>query len=88
MPKSIHSPAYRLFCTLIIKRRKEIGLSQYALAERLKRPQSFVAKIEGGERRIDVVEFLDIAHALDIDPCEILRAIEPPYHTPQKNEDA
>ncbi|MER9508809.1 transcriptional regulator [Mesorhizobium sp. M0579] len=38
----------------------------------LGRPQSFVAKYEGGERRLDVIEFLDVAEALGIDPCELL----------------
>lgn len=38
----------------------------------LGRPQSFVAKYEGGERRLDVIEFLDVTEALDIDPCELL----------------
>lgn len=53
-----------------------MGVSQYVVARRLKRPQSFIAKIEGGERRMDIIEFLEIAHALDIDPYEILRAVE------------
>lgn len=76
MSKSIHSSQYKQLCALLVARRKELGLSQYALAERLKRPQSFVAKVEGSERRLDVVEFLDIARALDVDPCDIIQAIE------------
>ncbi|WP_352618277.1 transcriptional regulator [Mesorhizobium sp. M0323] len=38
----------------------------------LSRPQSFVAKYEGGERGLDVIEFLDVTEALKIDPCELL----------------
>jgi transcriptional regulator with XRE-family HTH domain len=38
------------------------------LAERLKKPPSFIAKIEIGERRLDVAEFAAIAKALKIDP--------------------
>ncbi|MER9958784.1 hypothetical protein NKJ52_28795 [Mesorhizobium australicum] len=38
----------------------------------LGRPQSFVAKYEGGERRLDATEFLDVTEALDIDSCELL----------------
>ncbi|WP_318528217.1 hypothetical protein [Mesorhizobium sp. J8] len=41
----------------------------------LGRPQSFVAKYEGGERRLDVIEFLDVAAALDADPCKILSSL-------------
>ncbi|MDP2620695.1 MAG: XRE family transcriptional regulator, partial [Hyphomicrobiales bacterium] len=36
------------------------------------RPQSFVAKYEGGERRLDVVEFVEVAEALETDPCALL----------------
>jgi transcriptional regulator with XRE-family HTH domain len=48
------------------------GLTQRTLAARLKKPQSFVAKYEGGERRLDVVEFIRIARALDADPLKLL----------------
>ncbi|MEO5567493.1 MAG: XRE family transcriptional regulator, partial [Gemmatimonadaceae bacterium] len=37
------------------------------------RPQSFVAKYEGGERRIDVIEFIAIARALGADPVGLFR---------------
>jgi transcriptional regulator with XRE-family HTH domain len=56
--------------------RAEAGLTQGQVAQRLKRPQSFVAKYEAGERRIDVVEFLQIADALRVDPCAILRRMK------------
>lgn len=45
------------------------------VAEILGRPQSFVAKYEGGERRLDFIEFLDVAEILEIDPCELLTQI-------------
>ncbi len=59
----------------MIKARKAAGLTQHDLARRLKRPQSFVAKYEGGERRIDIVEFLAITRAIGADPVRILRAL-------------
>jgi transcriptional regulator with XRE-family HTH domain len=52
--------------------RKAAGLTQHALALRLKKPQSFVAKYEGGERRVDVVEFIAVARALDMDPLKLM----------------
>jgi transcriptional regulator with XRE-family HTH domain len=52
--------------------RKAAGLTQQALAHRLKKPQSFVAKYEGGERRLDVVEFIAIARALSADPLKLM----------------
>ncbi len=49
------------------------GVRQQALAKKLGRPQSFIAKYEGGERRIDVVEFIAIARALGADPIKLFR---------------
>jgi predicted transcriptional regulator len=84
MPKSIHRDSYKLLCALLVARRKEAGLSQYDLARKLNRPQSFVAKIEVGERRIDVLEFLDITRALNADPFEILHAVEAAHSSARK----
>ena len=49
-------------------------MTQHALALRLKKPQSFVAKYEGGERRLDVVEFIRISRAMDVDPLKLMAA--------------
>jgi transcriptional regulator with XRE-family HTH domain len=49
---------YRLFLELLIKARKDAGVTQEQLAKRLNRPQSFVSKCENGERRLDVIELL------------------------------
>jgi len=55
--------------------RKDKGLTQSQVAEVLGRPQSFIAKYEGGERRLDVIEFLDVTEVLEIDPCELLARV-------------
>ncbi|HKX17165.1 MAG TPA: helix-turn-helix transcriptional regulator [bacterium] len=68
MVRSVFSPAYRHFRRRLIDARKRSNLTQAVLAKRLGRPQSFVAKYEQGERRIDVIEFLEIADALRLDP--------------------
>src|SRR5258707_1465172 len=70
--KSVHSSDQAAFCELMVGARKAAGLTQHALARRLKRPQSFVAKYEGGERRVDVVEFIAIARALGSDPVKLM----------------
>src|ERR1700682_482157 len=70
--KSVHSPDQAAFCELMVRARKAAGLTQQALALRLKKPQSFVAKYEGGERRLDVVEFIVIARALGADPLRLM----------------
>lgn len=56
--------------------RKKVGVTQADLATKLGRPQSFVAKYEGRERRLDVAEYLMIARALGADPYKLLRAAE------------
>ena len=60
----------------MVKARKTAGLTQDDLARRLKKPQSFVAKYEGGERRLDVVEFLAITRAIGADPVRILKDLQ------------
>jgi transcriptional regulator with XRE-family HTH domain len=60
----------------LVHARKTAGITQAALAEKLGRPQSFVAKYEGRERRLDVAEYLMIARALGVDPFKMLCAVE------------
>jgi len=55
-----------------VNARKESGLTQADIAARLKRPQSFISKYERGERRLDLVEFREVAQALGIDPIRFL----------------
>jgi transcriptional regulator with XRE-family HTH domain len=50
-------------------------LTQQELAKRLHKPQSFIAKYEGGERRVDVVEFVTICKAIGADPAKLLKAL-------------
>jgi transcriptional regulator with XRE-family HTH domain len=73
---SIFTPDYDRFLTSLITARKDAGLTQAQLAGRLGKPQSFVSKYERRERRLDVVEFVAIARALEIDACAIVRNVE------------
>lgn len=74
--KSVFSHEYHIFRQCMIAARKEAQLTQATLAQSIKKPQSFVAKYENGERRLDVIEFLLIARVIGIDPCDILRRVE------------
>jgi transcriptional regulator with XRE-family HTH domain len=71
--KTVHSADQTAFCALMIAVRKAAGLTQSELARRLRKPQSFVAKYEGGERRLDVVEFVAVVRAIGGDPVRLLR---------------
>jgi transcriptional regulator with XRE-family HTH domain len=73
--KSVHSPEQLALRELMIAARDKAGLTQQKLARRLGKPQSFVAKYEGGERRLDVIEFIVIAQTIGADPVRLLRAL-------------
>ena len=60
---------------LLIAARLRAHLTQQKLAKRLGKPQSFVAKYEGGERRLDVIEFIVIAREIGADPVRMLRTL-------------
>lgn len=68
MTKSVFTEKYNLFRLLLIETRQSKKLTQAQIAKRLQKPQSYVSKYERGERRLDVVEFLDLAKALDVSP--------------------
>ena len=76
MTRSIYSSEYEKFRTLLIEVREAANLTQLDLAKRLGRPQSFVSKYERGERRLDVIEFLEISKALEVHPFDILKGLE------------
>jgi transcriptional regulator with XRE-family HTH domain len=75
MAKAKFSPAYDYLRSLLIKAREDAGLRQEDVARKLKRPQSFVSKVELGERRLDLVEFVEITQAIDADAVYILRQV-------------
>jgi transcriptional regulator with XRE-family HTH domain len=73
--KSVHSTELAQLREILVDTRKRAGLTQHQLAERLGKPQSFVAKYERGERRIDVIEFLKIVRAMGADPAAVFRTL-------------
>ena len=73
MQKSLKSPEYDRLVEILVAVRRAGGVRQQALAKKLGQPQSFIAKYEGGERRLDVVEFIAIALALGADPVKLFR---------------
>lgn len=75
MPKTLRTARHRKLIELLVQARARAGLTQADLAERLGRYQSVVAAIEGGGRRIDLVEFLEIADALGIDATLVVDAV-------------
>jgi transcriptional regulator with XRE-family HTH domain len=74
--KGFHDERYRALISQLVEARKTAGLSQEALAEKLARHQQFVSRYEIGERRLDVVEFVDIARSLQMDLTILLAVPE------------
>lgn len=74
--KSVFSKNYGIFLRELKTARKEAGLSQEALAEKLGQTQSFVSKFERGERRIDVIELRLICSALEMPFVEFVQRLE------------
>jgi transcriptional regulator with XRE-family HTH domain len=76
LPKSIYTDRHRKLCELLKMQRKAAGLTQTVVAKRLAKPPSYVAKYEGGDRRLDLLEFMDVAAAIGFDPCKLIRALK------------
>ncbi|WP_417839893.1 helix-turn-helix domain-containing protein [Tritonibacter scottomollicae] len=77
MSNTIHSKGQEVLCQVLVEARKTAGLSQAELAKKLNCHQSMVARVESGQRRIDVVELIVIARAIGVETREILAAVEP-----------
>jgi transcriptional regulator with XRE-family HTH domain len=68
----VTSPTYEAAIRVIIETRQARGLSQRELAAKLGKPYSFVSKIERRERRLDVVEFVALARALNVEAADLM----------------
>lgn len=73
--KAQHSLAYRRLCDHLRQWRLEAGLTQRALAARLKVPHSFIYKIESRNRRIDPIEMCRWCNACKINPAAAIKVI-------------
>ncbi|RYG96665.1 MAG: XRE family transcriptional regulator [Alphaproteobacteria bacterium] len=75
MFKSIRSDSYLNSLWVVAAARRDRGLTQAELAGRLNKPQSYISKIETGERRLDIAEFYAIAVALEVDPTALFQQV-------------
>lgn len=67
MANPMHRTAYADFVRMLVAARKASGLTQIDVAQKLGKPQSYVSKYERSERRLDLIEFLDLAGVIGID---------------------
>lgn len=76
MSKSVHSERQLLVASAISAARRSKGLSQASVAKALGRHQPFIANIESGERRVDIVELVDIARIVGLDLQMLIDALK------------
>lgn len=69
---SLHSDENKALVAVLVAARKEAGFSQADVAEGMNKIQQFVSRIESGERRVDLLEFIMYARAIKADPRELL----------------
>ena len=75
MRRTTKTDHHLTFRELLLASRKKNGVTQAEVAKRLGRPQSFVAKVENGERRLDVVELVGYARAIGAEPLAIMQSM-------------
>ncbi|HEY0214429.1 MAG TPA: helix-turn-helix transcriptional regulator [Paenirhodobacter sp.] len=75
MTRTIRSPGQVALIEILIDARKSAGLTQAQFAEKLRCHQSFVARVESGQRRVDVAELVILCRALGVDPGEVSRQV-------------
>lgn len=76
MSSTLSSKRHGSLVALLIRERKSANMTQAEVAQRLKQHQSFVARIESGQRRIDVVEFLEISEVIGFDPKQAIAQLK------------
>ena len=79
---SIHDPRYVRTVHRLRAVRETLGLDQTEVAARVGRSQQWLSKVEQGERRLDLLEFVDLCHALDVPARDFLPPVAPKSHGP------
>ncbi len=74
--KSVNNPNQLIFQNMIREARLNAGLTQAKLSDKLGKPQSYVAKYETGERRLDVIELLNILAVIGQNPTEFISRLQ------------
>lgn len=73
--KTIYQESYLRLIDALVKGRKTAGLTQMQVAEKLAKPQSYVAKVEGADRKLDVMEFVALCKVIQQDPSELIKLL-------------
>ncbi len=74
--KTIHAKEYHIVIAMLRELREQKQLTQKGLADKIGSDQTFISKIEIGERRVDIIELKYICEALDIELVEFIKQVE------------
>lgn len=75
--KTIYQEPYLRLVQALVQARKNAGLTQTQVAEKLSKPQSYIAKVEGADRKLDVMEFVELCEAIHQNPSELIKLLNP-----------
>lgn len=73
---SLHLKKYQTMVEELSSIRKSQGITQEALAKCLKKHQSYISKYENAERRLDLIEIMDICECMNYDLFDFIKKIK------------
>ena len=75
MPKTVTSPLQKKLVAMLAEERTKAGLRQVDLANKMGVYQSWVTHMESGQRRIDVIELIELSRAIGFDAAGMVRKL-------------
>jgi transcriptional regulator with XRE-family HTH domain len=76
MEKSLYSKKYKLFISLLREYRRKKDITQAELAKAIGTKQAVISKFEKCERRVDILEFINMCEALNVSTLEFMEEFE------------
>lgn len=74
--KTIYQDRYQILVQTLVEARKQLKFTQAEVAQQLNKPQSYIAKIEGKDRKLDVLEFIELCKILHLDAQKIIEKLQ------------
>jgi len=75
LTRSVYTARFDALRTLLLEARERAGMTQMEVAKALGRPQNYMSKYEHGDRRLDLIEFIEVAEATGQDAVALLRIV-------------
>lgn len=75
MSRTVASPLQKKLAAILVEARKKAGMRQIDLAKKLGVYQSWVTHLESGQRRVDVVELIELGKAIGFEPSDVVKKL-------------